>query len=158
MVVSIEKYMHANEKIGQDFVVRMLQQVRLHCLSKFEVFIVSYLKLKKMYTVINTIKIILTFIYGYQIGLMTLFGMPFLWTFLAAIMLRVAFGRRSNLCSAGGLSASSLKRIIVSWQERRYWYAPCRVLARLATFPGDHFSFKMILKLPSCWSPFCTKS
>ena len=43
MVVSIEKYMHANEKIGQDFVVRMLQQVRLHCLGKFEVFIVSYL-------------------------------------------------------------------------------------------------------------------
>lgn len=41
MIASLEKYMHANEKIGQDYVVRMLQKVRLHCLGKFEVFIVS---------------------------------------------------------------------------------------------------------------------
>jgi hypothetical protein len=60
MVVSIEKYMHANEKIGQNFVVRMLQQVRLHCLGKFEVFIVSYFKLK-YFCFINIIKFILTF-------------------------------------------------------------------------------------------------
>ncbi|GES81230.1 exocyst complex component Sec3-domain-containing protein [Rhizophagus clarus] len=44
MIVSLEKYMHANEKIGQDYAVRMLQQVRLHCLSKFEVFINDQLK------------------------------------------------------------------------------------------------------------------
>ncbi|CAG8512919.1 2034_t:CDS:10 [Funneliformis mosseae] len=44
MIVSLEKYMHANEKIAQDFVVRMLQQVRLHCLSRFEIFINEQLK------------------------------------------------------------------------------------------------------------------
>ena len=43
MIVSLEKYMHANEKIAQDYVVRILQQVRLHCLGKFETFVVSYL-------------------------------------------------------------------------------------------------------------------
>lgn len=41
MIVSLEKHMQEYEKQGQDQVVRILQNVRKHCLEIFERFIVS---------------------------------------------------------------------------------------------------------------------